>query len=128
MLGALALLSGMQLLGTVLARGLGVPVPGPVLGFVLLALLLGALPKLRAPISPTITTLLRHLPLLFVPAAVGVMQQETRLRAEWVAVLAAVILSTWATMTVTSLVFRALSRRLDRAGDAPTANAPATEA
>jgi holin-like protein len=73
-IGLLVLL-GCQLLGQLVADALGLPVPGPVVGLVLL---LGWL-QLRRPaedsgLARVCGGLLRHLQLLFVPAGVGVVQ------------------------------------------------------
>lgn len=62
-----------QLVGEVLVRTTGLPVPGPVVGMVVLFVLL----QLRKPPSDanvlrTSDALLRHLQLLFIPAGVGV--------------------------------------------------------
>jgi holin-like protein len=107
----LACLFACQLAGEIVSRGLDVPVPGPVLGFLLLAVALVAVPGLRAMVAPPANGLLRHLSLLFVPAAVGVMQQVAVLRAEGLAIAAALLVSTWAAMVVTALTFRTLARR-----------------
>ena len=121
MLLALFSLLFFQLLGESLTRALDLPIPGPVIGFVLLALTLAAVPALRREVEPTATGLLRHLSLLFVPAAVGVIQQGRMLRAEALPIGAALLLSTWAALAVTALVFRAVAARLgleDEAGGA----------
>ena len=109
---ALATLVLFQLVGEVISRAAGLPVPGPVLGFVLLAAALLASPGLRRAVSPTANTLLSHLSLLFVPASVGVVQLLPRLRAEALPITVAVLVSTWAGMAVTALVFRAVAARL----------------
>ncbi len=56
------------------------------IGFVLLAGLLAASPGMRGSIEPTVAGLLRHLSLLFVPAAVGVVQQWRLLQSEALAI------------------------------------------
>lgn len=121
MLLALFSLLFFQLLGESLTRAFDLPIPGPVIGFVLLALTLLAVPPLRREVEPTATGLLRHLSLLFVPAAVGVIQQGRMLRAEILPIGAALLLSTWAALAVTALVFRTVAARLgleDEAGGA----------
>lgn len=73
MIAALTLLLACQLAGEVVARALGMPLPGPVLGLILLAaglLARGAEPP--AELVAVADGLLRNLGLLFVPAAVGV--------------------------------------------------------
>lgn len=74
-IAGLLVLLGCQLVGTLVADATGLPVPGPVLGLVLL---LGWL-QLREPaedsgLARVCAALLRHLQLLFVPAGVGVVQ------------------------------------------------------
>ncbi len=106
----LALLLLFQLAGEVIAR-LWVPqVPGPVLGLALFAAALIASPRLLAAVRPTITEFLRHLSLLFVPAGVGVTAQLDRIAADWVAIGAALLLSTAAGIAVGALAFRWAAR------------------
>jgi putative effector of murein hydrolase LrgA (UPF0299 family) len=105
-----------QLIGETIARGSGLPIPGPVIGFVLLAVALAASPRLRREVDPVAAGLLRHLSLLFVPAAVGVIQQWGLLRVAAVPIVAALLVSTWAALIVTALVFRFVSTRLGLSG------------
>jgi putative effector of murein hydrolase LrgA (UPF0299 family) len=111
-LPSLAILFAVQLGGEAVVRGLGVPFPGPVLGFAVLALLLWWQPRLRPVVEPAAVGILRYLSLLFVPAAVGIIQQVGLLGREGVAIIAAMTLSTWIAMAVTALVFRAVARRM----------------
>ncbi|PWV80632.1 CidA/LrgA family protein [Halomonas sp. A11-A] len=62
-----------QFLGEVIARGLTLPIPGPVIGMVIL--LIGLMVRGKVPRSLRLTGegLLRYLTLLFVPAWVGLM-------------------------------------------------------
>ena len=60
--------------------------------------------------------LLRNLSLLFVPAAVGVVQQVDLIAAHWLAILAAIAVSTLLTLIVTVYTFRAVARRTARSG------------
>ena len=119
MIGALTQLLVMQLLGEVIARGLALPVPGPVLGMLLLFLTLlwrgGPSPELQS----TGSTLLQHLSLLFVPAGVGIMVHLHRVADEWLPLLLSLLISTLATLVVTALVMRLLQRTPPAAGDAP---------
>lgn len=118
MLGALTILLVFQLLGEAIAHGLDLPVPGPVIGFILLlgALLLrrGAPEELRT----TATGLLQHFSLLFVPAGVGVMVHLSRLRDEWLPIVVALVVSTLLTIACTALVMQWLMRRFSRKEEA----------
>ena len=109
MIVALTLLFFCQLAGEVIVHALGLTFPGPVLG---MALIFGGLmvvghsgPALDA----VADTLLRNLSLLFVPAAVGVVQQAGLIAANWLAISAALIVSTVLTLVVTVYTFRAVA-------------------
>lgn len=110
MLKGLLLLLASQLAGEAVARGLALPVPGPVLGLAMLAALLLARPGLHATVGPVAGTLLSNLSLLFVPAAVGVVQVLPLLRTEGLAIGVALVVSTVAALVVTALTFRAVAR------------------
>ena len=113
-----------QLAGEVFARALGLPVPGPVVGLVLLAL--GLAWVHRRPSTPlerfeslSVTRvadgLLANLSLLFVPAGVGVVEQAGVLRAQAVALGTSLVISTALTLLVTVLVFIGVKRLLGKA-------------
>ncbi len=110
MLPFLTLVLGCQLTGEVLARLTGLPVPGPILGLVLLfgGLVLHGRPAPR--LEEPADGLLAHLSLLFVPAGVGVVQYLPQLASEWLAVSASVVGSAVVAIAATGLVMRALSR------------------
>ncbi len=110
MLNGLLMLLVCQLAGEATTRGFGLGVPGPVLGMALLALLLLARPGLHGTVGPVAGTLLANLSLLFVPAAVGVVQVLPLLAREGVAIGAAILVSTFASLVVTALTFRAVVR------------------
>ena len=105
MLPALTLLLVYQTIGEFLAHAFDLPVPGPVIGMLLLFVSL--LIKGSAPVSlrDTANTLLSHLSLLFVPAGVGIMVHVGRIRAEALPIVVSLVVSTAATIAVTALVF-----------------------
>lgn len=107
--GILVLLSS-QLAGEAVARGSGIGIPGPVLGMAMLAAALLLRPKLHEVVGPVAQALLSNLSLLFVPAAVGVVQVLPLLATEGVAIGAAVLVSTVVSLVVTALTFRAIVR------------------
>ena len=114
-LKGLTLLLLCQAAGEVLARVARLPLPGPVLGLILMAVLL-QWPLLRAPVQAAATPLLQHLSLLFVPVGVGVVVHLGLIAQYGLRMLLAVVLSTWVGLLVTALVLRAL---WPRAGEAP---------
>jgi hypothetical protein len=74
MLRGLAVLLLFQLLGEVLSHLLALPVPGPVVGMVLLLLALELRLPQREGLRSTASGLLGVLSILFVPAGVGIVQ------------------------------------------------------
>ena len=107
--GILVLLLG-QLAGEALAHGTGIGIPGPVLGMAMLAAALLRWPRLQGAVAPVAGVLLSNLSLLFVPAAVGVVQVLPLLATEGLAIGVAVVVSTVASLIVTALTFRAVVR------------------
>ena len=110
MIAGLALLLCCQLAGEVAVRLFGLPVPGPVLGMLLLFGLLLVRPHALEVARDTSSALLRHLSLLFLPVSVGLIRHAPRLRAEWLPIAVAILVSTIATFAVTSIVFERLVR------------------
>ena len=106
-LNGITLLLVYQLVGEVTVRLLSLPIPGPVLGMVMLFLTLmirGATPE---PLENASSALLSHLSLLFVPAGVGILSHLSRVADEWVAIAVTLIASTALAMIVTAFTLRA---------------------
>lgn len=114
-LRGLAWLLALQSLGELLARGLKLPFPGPVVGMLLLLLALRWTP-VREPVAACADALLQHLSLLFVPVGVGVMTHLALVSEYGVRMLLAIALSTFIGIATTALVLQWLSR-----GDKPEA-------
>lgn len=106
MLGAIALLLICQLAGEVIHRFAGVPLPGPVIGMMLLIGWLALIRKERPGLDAVSGWLTAHLAIMFVPSAVGLINQGAILREYGGGLLVAVTASTFLTMIVTVLVFR----------------------
>lgn len=110
MVQPLALLLGCQLLGEVMARTLSLPVPGPVVGLVILCAWLAFRLYRHADIENESVTrtadgFLAVLGLLFVPAGVGVVQQLDVIGAHGLALIITVGGSTVITLLATVLSF-----------------------
>jgi len=95
----------MQSLGELLSRGLSLPIPGPVIGMLLLLLAL-RWQTVRLPVASCASYLLSHLSLLFVPVGVGVMTHLGLLAHYGLRMLVVIVLSTWAGLAATALVVR----------------------
>lgn len=115
MLGAITLLLVYQLVGEVIALAFRLPVPGPVIGMLLLFITLLVRGGVSNGLRSTANGLLSHLSLLFVPAGTGVMVHLARVADEWLPIAAALIGSTVLTIAVTALVMRALMARKEEA-------------
>ena len=125
MVAGFAILLLCQLLGEVTVRGLGLPLPGPVVGLVLLVAGLAVARRHRgddravaetAALGRVADGLLAALALLFVPAGVGVVQYLGLIGAEGVAIVVALVVSTLLTLAATAAAFLAI-RRLIGAAD-----------
>lgn len=111
MLNALTILVCCQFLGEVIARFLALPLPGPVVGLLLLLFFLVL--RDRTPdrdLASTSSWILRHFGLLFVPAGVGVITQLDTIGENWLPLLIAIPVSTLLGLVVTGWVMQRLSR------------------
>ncbi len=125
MLEAILLIFACQLAGEAMARFLILPVPGPVIGMVLLFAGLqlrrflrpDAAPATEIPIGIVAAFLLGHLSLLFVPAGVGILSHVPTLMAHGFGLVVALVVSTLLSLVVTALVFAKLSSLLDRGSE-----------
>lgn len=94
MINGLTWLLGCQLVGEVLVRLTDAPIPGPVVGMVVLFVLLQVR---RADDDATVVRaahgLLRHLQLLFVPAGVGVVVYLSAIRHDAALIAVALVVS-----------------------------------
>lgn len=100
------LLLACQLAGEVTARLLRLPVPGPVLGMLLLFCGLAIVGRVPGDLAATAEGLLANLSLLFVPAGVGVMLHARLLAGNWLPLTVALLASAAITIAVTGLVMR----------------------
>jgi holin-like protein len=114
-LRGLAWLLVLQSLGELTARGLGLPLPGPVIGMLLLLLAL-RWARVREPVSVCADFLLSHLSLLFVPVGVGVMTHLSLVSQYGLRMGVVVVVSTLAGLGVTVISLHLLR---DRTGSPP---------
>lgn len=114
MLQTLGLLLGCQLAGEFVARGLSLPIPGPVLGLVILLAALVLRSSLAGALRSTCQVILAHLLLMFVPAGVGVIGNLDVLSSDWAKLLVVLTLSTILSMLVTVATFITMKRLIYR--------------
>ena len=123
MIASLSLILLCQLAGEVIVRGLGRPMPGPVLGLMFLLLLLLGRDRFavlaRGPlqgdgVEGASRGLLAHLSLLFIPAGVGVVQKLDLLAEHGIAIVLILAASVVVTLLVTVATFLVASRLMAR--------------
>lgn len=116
-LNGITLLLVYQLVGEITVRLAGVPIPGPVLGMVMLFITLWVRGQTPDSVEQASSALLAHLSLLFVPAGVGMMAHFNRIADEWVPIVLALLLSTVITMVATALIMQLTTRWLAGSAD-----------
>lgn len=116
-LTVMTLLLIFQLVGELLVVALGLPVPGPVLGMLMIFLVLLYRHKVAHQMRPVTEQLLSHLSLLFIPAGVGVMVHIARLEQEWLAILVALLVSTVLGLLVTAWTMQLMMKWLATKGE-----------
>jgi holin-like protein len=117
MIGGLLQLLVFQGIGELLARFVVPVVPGPVLGLVALLAWLRARGGAGEGLDLVAAAFSRHLGLLFVPAAVGVVMFVPQLREHLPGLVAALVASVVATIAASAWLMKVLSPRDD--GDDP---------
>lgn len=111
MLPYLTLIFVCQLAGELLIVATGWPVPGPVIGMVLLFIGLAVRGGVPSSLGGVADGLLGSLSLLFVPAGVGVMQHAKLIGSELLPISVSLVLSTVLAVAVTGVVMTWLSPR-----------------
>jgi len=128
MIASLSLILLCQLAGEVFVRGLALPIPGPVIGLMLLLVLLMARDRFavlaRGPlqgdgVESASRGLLANLSLLFVPAGVGVVQKLDLVAEHGIAFLGVLAVSVLVTLLVTVATFLLASRLMARGRNLP---------
>jgi holin-like protein len=92
-----------QLAGELIVNTLGVPVPGAVVGMVILLVALRVRrPSSRSPVVKTADSLLGHLQLLFIPAGAGVVAYLPLLAHAWLPIVGGLVVGWLAALVITA--------------------------
>ncbi|MFD2756625.1 CidA/LrgA family protein [Comamonas terrae] len=129
MLYAVATLFAFQLLGEFIARFSGLPLPGALIGTLMLLLALLLYRRLPKALEDTAGVLLQNMMLLFIPVIAGVMQEFDHLQREWLPFVLACVLGSAFTFAATAWTFRFFLQlqRTQEARRTGKASAPAHE-
>lgn len=117
MLAGFLTLLGFQLLGEFLQRALNLPLPGQVLGMLLLFVSLMIYGKVPQGLDTGSHRLIELLPLLLMAPAAGVFFLGAGFADQWPGFLAAVSLGTIATLIFSGLLLKALAGSRSKAGE-----------
>ncbi|WP_313135190.1 CidA/LrgA family protein [Paracoccus jeotgali] len=112
MIPALTLVLILQLLGEIASHSIGLPLPGPVVGLILLVAGCLIWPALAEILRPAADSLLGHLSLFFVPAGVGVIAHLPTLAQHGVGLALAVTISTVLAIGVGAAAFVGVKRMI----------------
>ena len=107
-----------QLLGTVINVLLLPMLPGPIIGMLLLFVFLIVHGEVGEPLSVASSSLLKYLPLILVPPAVGVMAYASDIAADFWAVVGALVLSLLVSLAFAGWLMQKLIERQQRQEDA----------
>lgn len=97
-----------QGLGEIISKALSLPIPGPVIGLLLLLASLVIRDRLDPDLDQVASGFAQHLGLLFIPAAVGVVMFAPKLRAHGLAISLILVASVGLAVGATALVLKLL--------------------
>lgn len=106
-----------QLLGTVINKLLLPMLPGPILGMLLLFVFLVVSGGVSDALGEASSTLIKFLPLMLVPPAVGVMAYASDIAADFWAVAGSLVLSLLISVTVAGWLMQRLINRQRQSED-----------
>ncbi len=129
MLASFTVIVLFEVAGDLLQSWLQLPIPGPVIGMALLLAALIGRGRLPDGLDRAASGLLPYLPMMFVPAGVGVMAHFELIRAEWRSIAIALVASSILAIVVTAAVMRGVERvqRAARVRAPIQANKPSAE-
>lgn len=102
-----------QLIGEVIVYMMAIPVPGAVVGLVLLLVALMFYGRVPDSLRVSAEGLLSILPLMLVPAGVGLMVHFKLIAEEWLGITVALFVSTFLALVVVTGLLKVMHRRGD---------------
>ena len=108
-----------QLLGTAINHLALAVLPGPIIGLLLLLVFLMVRGEVGKPLNEASSSLLRYLPLLLVPPAVGVMVYAKDIAADFWAIVGALVISCLVTLAFVGVLMQKLIHRQGKRKEQP---------
>lgn len=106
MIRVLSILVVLQLAGEILAKLLQLPLPGGLVGMLLLLAALLCRQRVSPEMHQTSQLLLQNLMLLFIPFVAGIVSQADQIKAHWLPFLASCLLGAVITLIITAWTFQ----------------------
>lgn len=113
---------GIYLLGEIISNVLMLPIPGNILGMIILFILLYTKIVKLEQISNVADFLLNHLAFFFIPAGVGLMSSVGIIKATWLQLLVICIVTTVVIIGITGTVVQFVVKRKERKENHKTSN------
>lgn len=111
MIRGLVLILLFQGLGEIISKALSLPIPGPVIGMVLLLASLVIRDRLDPDVDQVASAFSQHLGVLFIPAAVGVVMFAPKLASHGIAIGLILMASVGLAVAATALTLKLLGSR-----------------
>lgn len=99
-------LAACQIAGSLISHYLHLPIPGTVIGLLMLLVALSLLRRVPSALREVADHLLKHLNLFYIPAAIGIMAHVVLVRQDILPILAALFGSTFLSLIIGVLVFQ----------------------
>ena len=106
----IALLVLAQMAGDAAVARLGLPLPGALVGMLLLLAVLIVMGRVPRPIELAAGPLLRHIMMFLMPVVAGVLEHSSVLQGQWLPFLVSSLLGTFLTLVVTAALLQRLLR------------------
>ncbi|MFN3712344.1 MAG: CidA/LrgA family protein [Alcanivoracaceae bacterium] len=110
MLDGLLILLAFQFAGEWLVRTLDLPLPGPVVGMVLLLLALTTRAAVLQRVAPAANLLIGNLTLLFFPIGIGIVLEWDRYSEHGLALVVSIVVGTVVALVLVTLLLKVLLR------------------
>jgi holin-like protein len=112
MISAFVLTLLLIVIGDAFTTALEIPVPGPVVGLLIVSVVFTARAGPTPAMSRMFDAIIPYAPMLFVPAGAGVIAHADAIAAKWLPIVSVITLGTFAVLLVTGLMVQALVRML----------------
>lgn len=119
MLPSLTIIILFQLSGAFVQQYFDLPIPGAVIGMILFFVYLCLTGGKNDKLMTTGSQLLSHLPLLFIPAGVGILAYTEELKVHGIAIMASLVIGSLMAFVITLLIFKKLATNANTSDSTP---------